>query len=73
MKWYRPIMPVSPALHRAAQLRHQRLGDVTVPTLVVVGDNDVVRSNHVTQAQVLPKWIPNAEHKVVKGQSHGFF
>jgi pimeloyl-ACP methyl ester carboxylesterase len=50
-----------------------RLGDVTVPTLVVVGDNDVVGSNHVAQAQVLAKRIPNAEYKVLKGQSHGFF
>ena len=36
-----------------------RLGDVRVPTLVVVGDNDVVGSNHVAQAQVLAKRIPN--------------
>jgi pimeloyl-ACP methyl ester carboxylesterase len=50
-----------------------RLGDVTVPTLVVVGDNDVVGSNHVAQAQVLAKRIPKAEYKVLKGQSHGFF
>ena len=51
----------------------QRLGDVQVPTLVVVGDHDVVGSNHVAQAQVLAKRIPNAEYKMVKGQSHGFF
>jgi pimeloyl-ACP methyl ester carboxylesterase len=50
-----------------------RLGDVTVPTLVVVGDNDVVGSNHVAQAQVLAKRIPKAEYKMLKGQSHGFF
>jgi pimeloyl-ACP methyl ester carboxylesterase len=50
-----------------------RLGDVQVPTLVVVGDHDVVGSNHVAQAQVLAKRIPNAEYKMVKGQSHGFF
>jgi pimeloyl-ACP methyl ester carboxylesterase len=51
----------------------QRLGDVQVPTLVVVGDHDVVGSNHVAQAQILAKRIPNAEYKMVKGQSHGFF
>ena len=51
----------------------QRLGDVQVPTLVVVGDHDVVGSNHVAQAQVLAKRIPNAEYKMIKGQSHGFF
>jgi pimeloyl-ACP methyl ester carboxylesterase len=50
-----------------------RLGDVAVPTLVVVGDNDVVGSNHVAQAQVLAKRIPKAEYKILKGQSHGFF
>ena len=50
-----------------------RLGNVTVPTLVVVGDNDVVGSNHVAQAQVLAKRIPKAEYKILKGQSHGFF
>jgi pimeloyl-ACP methyl ester carboxylesterase len=33
----------------------------------------VVGSNHVAQAQVLAKRIPNAEYKVLKGQSHGFF
>ena len=36
-------------------------------------DNDVVGSNHVAQAQVLAKRIPNAEYNVLKGQSHGFF
>ena len=50
-----------------------RLGDVQVPTLVVVGDHDVVGSNHVAQAQILAKRIPNAEYKMLKGQSHGFF
>jgi pimeloyl-ACP methyl ester carboxylesterase len=50
-----------------------RLGDVQVPTLVVVGDSDVVGSNHVAQAQVLARRIPNAEYKMLKGQSHGFF
>lgn len=50
-----------------------RLGDVVVPTLVVVGDSDLVGSNHVQQAAVLAKRIPNAEAKILKGQSHGFF
>ena len=50
-----------------------RLGDVGVPTLVVVGDQDVVGSNHVAQAEVLAKRIPGSEHKILKGQSHGFF
>ncbi|MCH7728381.1 MAG: alpha/beta fold hydrolase, partial [Planctomycetes bacterium] len=50
-----------------------RLGDVGVPTLVVVGDQDVLGSNHVAQAEVLAKRIPGSEHKILKGQSHGFF
>jgi pimeloyl-ACP methyl ester carboxylesterase len=50
-----------------------RLADVAVPTLVVVGDSDIVGSNHIQQAAVLAKRIPNAESKILKGQSHGFF
>lgn len=50
-----------------------RLGDVAVPTLVVVGDSDVVGSNHIQQAAVLARRIPRAESKILKGQSHGFF
>lgn len=50
-----------------------RLGDITVPTLVVVGDSDVVGSNHVKQSAVLARSIPKAESKILKGQSHGFF
>jgi pimeloyl-ACP methyl ester carboxylesterase len=50
-----------------------RLGDIAVPTLVVVGDSDVVGANHVKQAAVLADRIPTAESKVLKGQSHGFF
>ena len=50
-----------------------RLGDVMVPTLVVVGDSDVVGANHVQQAAVLADRIPKAESRVLKGQSHGFF
>lgn len=50
-----------------------RLGDVRVPTLVVIGDGDAGRSNHLAQAEVLAKRIPGAELKILKGQSHGFF
>jgi pimeloyl-ACP methyl ester carboxylesterase len=50
-----------------------RLGDITVPTLVVVGDSDVVGANHLKQAAVLADRIPKAESKILKGQSHGFF
>ncbi|HEY1265771.1 MAG TPA: alpha/beta hydrolase [Candidatus Binatia bacterium] len=50
-----------------------RLGDVRAPTLVVIGDNDSGRSNHLAQAEVLARRIPGAEMKILKGQSHGFF
>jgi pimeloyl-ACP methyl ester carboxylesterase len=50
-----------------------RLGDVKVPTLVVIGDHDSGGSNHMAQSEVLAKRIPGAELKVLKGQSHGFF
>ena len=50
-----------------------RLGDVQVPTLVVVGEGDTVGRSHVPQAEVLAQRIPGAEFMVLKGQSHGFF
>jgi pimeloyl-ACP methyl ester carboxylesterase len=50
-----------------------RLGDVQVPTLVVIGEGDTVGRSHVPQAEVLAQRIPGAEYKVLKGQSHGFF
>jgi pimeloyl-ACP methyl ester carboxylesterase len=50
-----------------------RLREVKVPTLVAIGDGDVVGSNHVTQSEILAKRIPRAELKLLKGQSHGFF
>jgi len=50
-----------------------RLGDVQCPTLVLIGDGDAGRSNHVAQAEILTNRIRGAELKVLKGQSHGFF
>jgi pimeloyl-ACP methyl ester carboxylesterase len=50
-----------------------RLADIMTPTFVVVGDADLIGSNHVTQAEVMAKRIPNAEYLFLKGQSHGFF
>jgi len=50
-----------------------RLGDVRCPTLVLIGDNDSARSNHLAQAETLKNRIANAELHVLKGQSHGFF
>jgi len=50
-----------------------RLGDVKCPTLVLIGDHDSGRSNHLAQAETLTSRIAGAELKVLKGQSHGFF
>ena len=50
-----------------------RLGDVAVPSLVVIGDGDVVGRSHVPQAEILARRIPGAELKVLPGQCHGFF
>lgn len=50
-----------------------RLGDVKVPTLILIGDNDSGRSNHLTQAEALKNRIAWAELQLLKGQSHGFF
>ena len=50
-----------------------RLADVRCPTLVIIGDNDSARSNHLAQAQTLTERIAGAELQILKGQSHGFF
>ncbi len=50
-----------------------RLGDLKVPTLILIGDNDSGRSNHLAQAESLKSRIAGAELKLLKGQSHGFF
>jgi pimeloyl-ACP methyl ester carboxylesterase len=50
-----------------------RLGDVNVPTLVLIGTHDSARSNHLAQAETLKNRIRDAELKVLDGQSHGFF
>jgi pimeloyl-ACP methyl ester carboxylesterase len=50
-----------------------RLGDVSAPTLILIGEADTVGSNHIAQSKVLAERIPGAEMKILKGQSHGFF
>jgi 3-oxoadipate enol-lactonase len=67
-----------PEYLRLCMARHtweatHRLSEVTTPTLVVIGDQDVIGSNHVPQAEVLAQRIPGAAYKVLKGQAHGFF
>jgi pimeloyl-ACP methyl ester carboxylesterase len=50
-----------------------RLGDMRCPTMILIGDNDSARSNHLAQAESLKNRIAGAELKLLKGQSHGFF
>jgi len=50
-----------------------RLGEVRVPTLVVIGNNDRARGDHLLQAEALKNRIVGAELKVLEGQAHGFF
>lgn len=69
-KW-RPFLRLIMARHNW-EATH-RLGEISAPALVVVGDNDDVGSNHVKQAVALSERIRNAERLVIKGQSHGFF
>jgi len=67
-----------PAFLRLIMARHSwegthRLGDISMPTLVMIGDNDTVGSNHVSQGQALINRIPGAEQVILKGQTHGHF
>lgn len=67
-----------PAFLRLVMARHiwegtHRLGDISMPTLVMIGDGDAIGSNHISQSQALMDRIPGAERVVLKGQSHGFF
>ncbi len=67
-----------PAFLRLIMARHNwegthRLGDISMPTLVMIGDADKIGSNHIGQSQALIDRIPGAERVVLKGQSHGFF
>ena len=69
-RWH-PFLRLVMARH-AYEATH-RLGQISVPTLVVIGDNDDVGSNHVHQAEAMTARIPGADRLVLKGQSHGFF
>ena len=50
-----------------------RLGDVAVPTLIVVGTGDTGGSDHVMQGKLMAERIRGAQYKELPGQSHGFF
>jgi len=67
-----------PEYLRLCMARHMweathRLGDVVTPTLVVVGDDDSIGSNHITQSKIMADRIPGARLELLIGESHGFF
>lgn len=65
--------------HVVARQTHQtaeRLGEIAVPTLVVIGDRDTAAMGtgvHTEQSDFLMKHLPNATLRVVEGAAHGFF
>ncbi len=65
--------------HIVARQEHQtaeRLADIAVPALVVVGDRDTHEAGtgvHWDQSAYLAEHIPGCEWAVVEGATHGFF
>ena len=49
-----------------------RLCDVRCPTMVLIGDHDSGRADHVAQARAMQARIAGSILKVLPGQSHGF-
>lgn len=79
-KFFQQVYPTHAKLSEYLHLviaRHSweathRLGDVQRPVLVLIGDADSGRANHVVQAEALKNRIPGAQLSLLKGQSHGF-
>ena len=65
--------------HVVARQEHQtadRLGEIRVPTLVLIGDRDTVAMGtgvHTEQSDYLLSHIASASKRVIEGASHGFF
>ena len=65
--------------HVIARQEHEttaRLGEISMPTLVIVGENDRIRgdsTDHVDSSKVLAEKIPNAELVVIPRARHGMF
>jgi pimeloyl-ACP methyl ester carboxylesterase len=74
------IPPIESYLrHVIARQEHDttdRLKDITVPTLVMVGSDDHVSASgksHRTDAEILAGGIPNAKLAVITGEAHNYF
>ena len=65
--------------HVLARQEHQtadRLGEIRMPTLVMIGDRDTQimgTGSHVEQSEFLLAHLPNATKRVVEGAAHGYF
>ncbi len=65
--------------HVIARQEHQtadRLGDITVPSLVLIGDRDTHQGGtgvHWEQSAFLMAHLPNAERQVIADTAHGYF
>lgn len=65
--------------HITARQEHQtaeRLGDIPMPALVLVGDRDTQvmgTGSHTEQSDHLLAHLPNATAHVIEGAAHGFF
>lgn len=65
--------------HVVARQEHQtaeRLAEIGVPTLVLIGDRDTVAMGtgaHTEQSDYLAEHIPGATKRVIPGSAHGYF
>jgi pimeloyl-ACP methyl ester carboxylesterase len=65
--------------HIVARQEHQtadRLAEILVPTLVLIGDRDTQAMGtgvHTEQSDYLVAHIPNATKRVIDGAAHGYF
>jgi pimeloyl-ACP methyl ester carboxylesterase len=65
--------------HIVARQEHEttaRLGELTLPTLILIGDRDTHEGGtgvHWDASEFLLRHLPNAQRKVMHGATHGYF
>lgn len=52
------------------QITPEELGRITVPTLVLAGQHDLIKRSHT---QTMAAAIPNAKLKIIKGENHASY
>ncbi|TDC33073.1 alpha/beta fold hydrolase [Kribbella albertanoniae] len=70
----RDMPPYAKARHLVASNKHEswdRLPDITAPTLILHGSEDVF--SPVANAQVLADRIPNSRTEIIRGARHAYF